>query len=69
MHNDELTANRWRKSTYSNGSGGCVAVCEDIPNVTPIHDTTDPSGPSLYFPATSFTAFVQGLKNGTFGTV
>ncbi|MFE0462264.1 DUF397 domain-containing protein [Kitasatospora sp. NPDC058965] len=63
----DLTAAQWRKSTYSNGSGGCVEVADGIPGILPVRDSKDPNGPALTFPSTSFAAFVGGVKVGSFG--
>ena len=39
----------WRKSTYSNGSGGnCVEVA-DLPNGRAVRDSKHPEGPILVF--------------------
>jgi Domain of unknown function (DUF397) len=52
----------WRKSTYSNGSGGnCVEVA-DLPNGRAVRDSKHPQGPILVFAADQWRAFVQGIK-------
>ncbi|MBO8200149.1 DUF397 domain-containing protein [Streptomyces smyrnaeus] len=58
---------RWRKSSYSNGSGGeCVEVAANATGgFVPVRDTkTAPSGPILTFPATQWTHFIEALHNG-----
>jgi Domain of unknown function (DUF397) len=54
----------WRKSTYSNGSGGnCVEVA-DLPNGRAVRDSKHPQGPTLVFAPDQWHAFVQGIKAG-----
>ncbi|MFG2474009.1 DUF397 domain-containing protein [Streptomyces fagopyri] len=54
---------RWRKSTYSGGSGGdCLEVAEGHPALVPVRDSKNPLGPTLAFPAASWSAFVGYLK-------
>ncbi|PYC73581.1 DUF397 domain-containing protein [Streptomyces tateyamensis] len=65
----DLTAALWRKSTYSNGSGGCVEVADGYAGVMPVRDSKDPDGPALVFPAASFAFFVDGVRAGTFEAV
>ncbi|WP_376778545.1 DUF397 domain-containing protein [Kitasatospora kifunensis] len=59
----------WIKSSYSGGSGGqCVEwapQCATQGSV-PVRDSKDPHGPALIFPASSFAAFVAGVKTGEF---
>jgi len=52
----------WRKSTYSNGSGGnCVEVA-DLPDGRAVRDSKHPQGPILVFATDQWRAFVQGIK-------
>ena len=54
----------WRKSTYSNGSGGnCVEVA-DLPDGRAVRDSKHPQGPILVFATDQWRAFVQGIKAG-----
>ena len=54
----------WRKSTYSNGSGGnCVEVA-DLPNGRAVRDSKHPEGPILVFARERWQAFVQGIQAG-----
>ena len=54
----------WRKSTYSNGSGGnCVEVA-DLPSGRAVRDSKQPDGPILVFTREGWQAFVQGIQAG-----
>ncbi|MEU3852713.1 DUF397 domain-containing protein [Streptomyces sp. NPDC029554] len=61
-----ITEDRWRKSSYSGGSGGnCLEVAGGHPTVVPVRDSKNPHGPKLVFRATAWAAFVANLKDGT----
>ena len=54
----------WRKSTYSNGSGGnCVEVA-DLRSGQAVRDSKHPEGPILVFAREGWQAFVQGIQAG-----
>ncbi|RKT04173.1 uncharacterized protein DUF397 [Streptomyces sp. 3211.6] len=55
----------WRKSSYSNGTGGeCVEVSDDLPGVVPVRDSKrEGAGPVLAFPAAAWSPFIQAVKN------
>ncbi|MET7509735.1 DUF397 domain-containing protein [Streptomyces albidoflavus] len=59
---------RWFKSSYSANGGQCVEVAADLVahGVVPVRDSKVQSGPVLALPATSFSAFVAGIKAGDF---
>ncbi|SDT11504.1 protein of unknown function [Streptomyces sp. TLI_053] len=59
----------WFKSSYSSNGGECVEIASNIPDVVPVRDSKDPEGPALVFSASEFTAFVDAVRNGEFGTV
>ncbi|MFV0128799.1 DUF397 domain-containing protein [Streptomyces sp. HMX112] len=64
---NELTATRWRKSSYSSGGGGeCVEVADDLPGIVPVRDSKAPHGPAVIVPAHAWTPFVNALKAGRF---
>ncbi|GAA2134809.1 hypothetical protein GCM10009760_12510 [Kitasatospora kazusensis] len=65
----DLSGAPWRKSTHSNGGGGCIEVADGFPGVVPVRDSKDPEGPALVFPADAFASFVAAVKAGDFGSV
>jgi hypothetical protein len=63
----DLTTAVWRKSSYSNGTGGsCVEVADHFPGVVPVRDSKDPEGPALVFTADAWTSFVDAVRTGEF---
>ncbi|GGY51591.1 DUF397 domain-containing protein [Streptomyces xanthochromogenes] len=59
----DLSAARWRKSSYSNGDGGnCVEVADNLPGVVPVRDSKAPNGPALIIAAGAWMPFVQAVK-------
>lgn len=53
----------WRKSTYSGGEGGnCLEVADGHPDLVPVRDSKNPTGPKLVFRAASWSAFLADLK-------
>lgn len=67
MHVD-LSGAEWRKSSHSDGGGGCIEVADGYTDVMPVRDSKDPQGPSLLFPANAWRAFVASVQAGEFGT-
>ncbi|GGV53995.1 toxin [Streptomyces longisporoflavus] len=60
---DCLEVAAWRKSTYSGGDGGnCLEVSDGHPEIVPVRDSKNPTGPKLVFRAASWSAFVTSLK-------
>ena len=58
----DLTAARWRRSSYSNPDGGsCIEVADGL-GVVPVRDSKDPQGPVLVIPSASWAAFVDSVK-------
>jgi hypothetical protein len=54
----------WRKSSYSNGSGGeCVEVAAGTRGAY-VRDSKNPGGPVLAFPAEAWGAFVAEIRRG-----
>lgn len=64
----EITGLSWKKSSYSNGTGGdCVEVAELPDGGRLVRDTKDSGrGPVLRFTASEWRAFVLGTKDGEF---
>ena len=61
----DLSRAAWRKSTYSNGSGGnCVEVARNLPSVVAVRDSKDPGGPRLTFTATEWRLFAARIRTG-----
>ncbi|MBY8343485.1 DUF397 domain-containing protein [Streptomyces spinosirectus] len=56
----DLSSALWRKSSYSNGSGGdCVEVATGLPGIVPVRDSKNAQdGPVLLFPAGAWAAFL-----------
>ncbi|MFE0416289.1 DUF397 domain-containing protein [Streptomyces tendae] len=58
----DLSAVSWRKSSYSNTSGGeCVEVAPGLPLV-PVRDSKDPARGALLFAAPAWVAFLDGVR-------
>ncbi|MBT2421427.1 DUF397 domain-containing protein [Streptomyces sp. ISL-22] len=58
----DLSAADWRKSSYSNGSGGdCVEVAHNLPGIVPVRDSKNAEGPALVFPHQAWALFVDSL--------
>ncbi|MEW1643203.1 DUF397 domain-containing protein [Streptomyces sp. NPDC091219] len=56
----DLSTAVWRKSSYSNGSGGdCVEVRDDLAGLVPVRDSKVPQGPALLVPIAAWAPFVQ----------
>ncbi|MGW2023769.1 DUF397 domain-containing protein [Streptomyces decoyicus] len=67
MREYDLSAARWRKSSYSDDKGGdCVEVAHEFPGVVPVRDSKAPHGPALVFAAPGWTAFIDAVKDGQF---
>ncbi|SDL88877.1 DUF397 domain-containing protein [Streptomyces wuyuanensis] len=59
----DLSAAVWRKSSYSNGSGGdCVEVADGLPGAVPVRDSKRRHGPVIVVPAGAWAAFVTAVK-------
>ncbi|MER6203998.1 DUF397 domain-containing protein [Streptomyces sp. NPDC001642] len=56
----DLSTAVWRKSSYSNGSGGdCLEVRDDLAGLVPVRDSKVPHGPALLIPASAWAPFVD----------
>ncbi|MFE0606649.1 DUF397 domain-containing protein [Streptomyces sp. NPDC058892] len=59
----DLTSARWRKSSFSNGSGGeCVEVADGASGVVPVRDSKRPDGGVVVVSAAAWGPFVAALK-------
>ena len=59
----DLSTARWRKSSYSNGSGGeCIEVADGVTGVVPVRDSKVPNGPLLLLPASAWSPFISSLR-------
>ncbi|MER5210154.1 DUF397 domain-containing protein [Streptomyces sp. NPDC002838] len=63
-HEIDLSAARWRKSSYSNGTGGdCVEVAPNLPTTVPVRDSKQAGeGPVLLFGASTWTTFLASVR-------
>lgn len=60
----------WRKSSYSNGSGGdCVEVARNLPGMVAVRDSKDPHGPRLIFTPAEWESFTACVRDGEFDPV
>ncbi|MGW0766673.1 DUF397 domain-containing protein [Streptomyces sp. NPDC002676] len=61
----DLSTAVWRRSSYSNGSGGdCVEVSDAHPGVVPVRDSKKAQeGPVLLFRPLAWSAFLGSLKD------
>jgi uncharacterized protein DUF397 len=57
--NGSCVAVRWRISSYSAENGTCVSVRFPEAGPVAVRDSKNPTGPSLAFPATAWTAFLS----------
>ncbi|MFE2072773.1 DUF397 domain-containing protein [Streptomyces misionensis] len=61
----DLSSVTWRKSSYSNTSGGdCLEVSDDHPTTIPVRDSKNPHGPVLLFTDPAWAAFVGAVGRG-----
>ena len=61
MDVDPTTAT-WRKSTYSNGSGGNCIEATTRGGHPALRDSKNPGGPALLFSPSQWQTFIQGIK-------
>ncbi|AGP57047.1 DUF397 domain-containing protein [Streptomyces rapamycinicus] len=66
----DLTAARWVRSSYSDGSGGqCVEFSRTFAQThgaIPVRDSKHPDGPALIVSATGWSLFISTLIRGEF---
>lgn len=66
----DLTTAVWRKSSFSNGTGGdCIEVADGLPTLIPVRDSKQAldgeNGPVLLFRPRTWQAFVDGCRAGS----
>lgn len=63
----------WKTSTYSQGNGGeCIEVATSaaqVEGIVPVRDSKDRPGPELSISPAGWSAFIEGIRAGDFGTV
>lgn len=66
MSAHDPAALRWRKSTYSDASGGdCVEVARMVADVA-VRDSKDPDGPKLAFGRAAFSTLASDIRAGRY---
>ncbi|MFF4050887.1 DUF397 domain-containing protein [Streptomyces chartreusis] len=61
----DLSTAVWRKSSYSEGGANdCLEVSDDHPGIVPVRDSKRPDAHPLIFSASSWSAFMAGVKRG-----
>ncbi|MYV61803.1 DUF397 domain-containing protein [Streptomyces sp. SID4931] len=63
---------RWFTSSYSSNGGACIEVAANLAvvhGIVPVRDSKVVGGPVVEVPVTAFSAFVAGVRGGTFDTV
>ncbi|GAA0489600.1 DUF397 domain-containing protein [Streptomyces olivaceiscleroticus] len=69
-HAPDLSGVRWRKSSYSGGSGGdCVEMGLGAPGAVPVRDSKVPCGPAIVVAPTTWSAFVTAVRDGALDRV
>ncbi|MEU4891908.1 DUF397 domain-containing protein [Streptomyces sp. NPDC044780] len=64
----EISPLQWRKSSYSNGSGGnCVEVAGLAGEGTAVRDSKVPGGPVVGFSGGAWRDFVAAVRSGRLG--
>ena len=69
MDERALHGSVWRKSSYSADQGACVEITQRSPWVMAVRDSTDVSGPRLFFTLAEwsiFTCLVKSVSSGRF---
>jgi hypothetical protein len=58
----------WRTSSRSGSEGNCVEVADNLPGTVVVRDSKNRAVPGLVFTAGQWSAFVEGVKAGEFGS-
>ncbi|PWI16767.1 DUF397 domain-containing protein [Streptomyces sp. Act143] len=60
---DASALTTWRKSSHSGpDNGDCVEVADGNPDLIPVRDSKNPTGPALLLGTAAWAAFVAGVK-------
>ncbi|MFI0373204.1 DUF397 domain-containing protein [Actinomadura sp. 1N219] len=66
MSTPDLSPSNWRKSTYSDASGGnCIEVA-GVASIVAVRDSKDPDGPKLAFGHAAFGALARDIRAGRY---
>jgi hypothetical protein len=57
----------WRKSSYSNGTGGACVEVAASDDERAVRDSKDPAGSVLTCTAAEWSAFTVAVRSGEFG--
>ncbi|NXY98552.1 DUF397 domain-containing protein [Streptomyces sp. BR123] len=59
----DLSAARWRTSSYTNSDGGtCVEVADGLPGLVPVRDSKRPDGGVIVVTTAAWVPFVAALR-------
>lgn len=58
---------KWTRSSRSYGSGNCLEVAARHGELIDVRDSKNPQGAILRFPATTWVAFIAGVRTGELG--
>lgn len=62
----DIAGAAWFKSSYSNGTGGCVETAQLTDGTTAMRDSKHPDAGVLIFTPHEMDAFIKGVKAGEF---
>jgi hypothetical protein len=63
---DHLSSIQWRKSSYSDSSGGACVEVADLSRMIAVRDSKDVDGPVLAFGRSAFRTFVGEIRTGRY---
>jgi hypothetical protein len=66
MSTVDLTGMRWRKSSFSGGTGGGNDSCVEVAftgSITALRDSKNATGPALLLPAAAWTALLAATHH------
>ncbi|MFF2650454.1 DUF397 domain-containing protein [Streptomyces sp. NPDC058045] len=71
LAHEPIAESAWFKSSYSDGTGtNCVEIADQSSRIH-VRDSKKTDGPTLAFPASAFSAFIETVQTGDldFGVV